>query len=266
MSIPSHILDQLNSQADLVSIIGRHTTLKRSSNEFKGCCPFHGEKTPSFYVNPQKNIYHCFGCGVAGNAISFLRDYENLTFLEAVKELSRQTGIEIPKEDTKAVKYQRGPMPSAAAAPSTPSKAVNSKAVNSNSSVNSNSNSNAVEGSQQTNPALTPSLQSHSTVNRSQSVSTSFDDWQSSADIAPPQYDDSNDIYPDDFAPIIGNDIGNNNGSGGHSIAHAPTQEGNLYELLEQIQTFYQQSLTHNAAAKHYFLSRGLSDCGWQDG
>lgn len=54
MSIPNHILEQLNSQADLISIIGRHTTLKRAGSEFKGCCPFHGEKSPSFYVNPQK--------------------------------------------------------------------------------------------------------------------------------------------------------------------------------------------------------------------
>lgn len=265
MSIPSHILDQLNSQADLVSIIGRHTTLKRSSNEYKGCCPFHGEKTPSFYVNPQKNIYHCFGCGIAGNAISFLRDYENLTFLEAVKELSRQTGIEIPKEDTQAVKYQRAPMPSAPAAP--PS--IPSQSVNSNSSVDSNSK--APERAEQNSHAPTPNFENYSTDASSQSVSpsfdASFDDWQSYADIAPPQFDDSNDIHPDDFAPIISNDIAHSNDMGGHSIrhaSHAPTQEGNLYELLEQIQIFYQQSLTHNAAAKHYFLSRGLSDATLQ--
>ena len=101
MSIPNHILEQLNSQADLISMIGRHTTLKRAGSEFKGCCPFHGEKSPSFYVNPQKNIYHCFGCSVGGNAISFLRDYENLTFMEAVDELSKQTGIEVPKDEQK---------------------------------------------------------------------------------------------------------------------------------------------------------------------
>ena len=87
MNIPNHIIDQLNSQADLVGIIGRHTQLKKAGNEFKGCCPFHGEKTPSFYVNPSKNLYHCFGCGVSGNAISFLKDYENLTFIESVHEL-----------------------------------------------------------------------------------------------------------------------------------------------------------------------------------
>ena len=107
MSIPNHILEQLNSQADLISMIGRHTTLKRAGSEFKGCCPFHGEKSPSFYVNPQKNIYHCFGCSVGGNAISFLRDYENLTFMEAVDELSKQTGIEVPKDEQKNVSYQR---------------------------------------------------------------------------------------------------------------------------------------------------------------
>ena len=107
MSIPNHILEQLSSQADLISIIGRHTTLKRAGREYRGCCPFHGEKSPSFYVNPQKNIYHCFGCNVGGNAISFLRDYENLTFMEAVKELSKQTGIEIPEEDRQNVSYRR---------------------------------------------------------------------------------------------------------------------------------------------------------------
>ena len=110
MSIPNHILEQLNSQADLISIIGRHTTLKRAGSEYKGCCPFHGEKSPSFYVNPQKNIYHCFGCSVGGNAISFLRDYENLTFIEAVNELSKQTGIEVPKEEQQNVSYQRAPI------------------------------------------------------------------------------------------------------------------------------------------------------------
>ena len=128
MSIPNHILEQLNSQADLISIIGRHTTLKRAGNEYKGCCPFHGEKSPSFYVNPQKNIYHCFGCGVGGNAISFLRDYESLTFIEAVKELSKQTGIEVPQEEQQNVSYQRStpkpiappPVPNQAVAPSNP--------------------------------------------------------------------------------------------------------------------------------------------------
>lgn len=243
MSIPSHILDQLNSQADLVSIIGRHTTLKRSSNEYKGCCPFHGEKTPSFYVNPQKNIYHCFGCGVGGNAISFLRDYENMTFLEAVKELSRQTGIEVPKEDTQAVKYQRAPLPNSAPSSSQPA----SEAFTGNS---------ANPASALTAPAV-PTLATNSgsgeadsaipdSLHNADIAAPSYDDWQGYADIAPPDdYDDDpSDFYAADL-PI--------------STSTRP-QEGNLYELLDQIQQFYQRSLSHNAAAKHYFLSRGLSD------
>lgn len=99
MHIPSHILEQINAQADLVAIIRKHTVLKPAGKEFKGCCPFHGEKTPSFFVNPQNNLYYCFGCGVKGNAISFLVDFERLTFTEAVKELAQKTGIDLPKDD-----------------------------------------------------------------------------------------------------------------------------------------------------------------------
>lgn len=107
MRIPDYIIARINAEADLVSIIKRHTTLKPAGKEFKGCCPFHGEKTPSFYVNPASNLYYCFGCGAKGNAISFLVDYERLSFVEAIKELSEQTGIELPKEDTQKISYQK---------------------------------------------------------------------------------------------------------------------------------------------------------------
>lgn len=107
MKIPEHTINELNAQADLVSIIKKHTNLKPAGREFKGCCPFHGEKTPSFFVNPQNNLYHCFGCGAKGNAISFLVDYERLSFMEAIKELATQTGIALPKEDTTKYTYQR---------------------------------------------------------------------------------------------------------------------------------------------------------------
>ena len=70
------IIDQIIANADIVKIIGKHVELKRSGAEFKGCCPFHGEKTPSFFVNPQKGLYNCFGCGAAGNALTFLKEYE----------------------------------------------------------------------------------------------------------------------------------------------------------------------------------------------
>lgn len=98
MSNNNHVIEQIISQADIVKIVGKHTELKRSGNEFKGCCPFHGEKTASFYVNPQKGLYKCFGCGVGGNALTFLKEYEHMTAGEALQELSRQTGIELPKE------------------------------------------------------------------------------------------------------------------------------------------------------------------------
>lgn len=107
MKISDTTLEQLNEQADLVAIIRRHTTLKPAGKEFKGCCPFHGEKTPSFYVNPQTNLYYCFGCHAKGNAISFLVDYEKLSFMEAVKQLAQSTGIELPKENTERISYQR---------------------------------------------------------------------------------------------------------------------------------------------------------------
>lgn len=119
MKIPRHTLDAINAQADLVGIIGKHTKLKPANGKFKGCCPFHSEKTPSFTVDPQKNLYHCFGCGVGGNAFSFLVDYEKMTFMEAVKSLAQSTGIELPKEEEKKQYiYQRSPKQPHQTAPS----------------------------------------------------------------------------------------------------------------------------------------------------
>lgn len=103
------IIEQIINTADIVKIIGKHVELKRAGGEFKGCCPFHGEKTPSFFVNPQKGFYNCFGCGVKGNALTFLKEFENMTAGEALQELSRQTGIELPKEDQKQFTYQKKP-------------------------------------------------------------------------------------------------------------------------------------------------------------
>lgn len=113
MTIPDSTLERLNSQADLVSIIKKHTSLKPAGHEFKGCCPFHGEKTPSFHINPQTNLYYCFGCGVKGNAITFLREFERMTFMEAVQYLSDQTGIDLPKNDDFAdkIRYKKTPPP-----------------------------------------------------------------------------------------------------------------------------------------------------------
>ena len=95
----NEIIAEIVAKADIVKIIGKHVELKRSGNDFKGCCPFHGEKTPSFFISPKKGLYNCFGCGVSGNALTFLKDYEGMTAGEALKALSRQTGIRLPNQD-----------------------------------------------------------------------------------------------------------------------------------------------------------------------
>ena len=95
--IPQEFLDQLLSRVDLVEVINARTPLRRAGHDFMACCPFHAEKTPSFSVSPRKQFYHCFGCGAHGNAIGFLMAYERLEFLDAVEELARLAGLEIPK-------------------------------------------------------------------------------------------------------------------------------------------------------------------------
>ena len=97
--IPQEFLDQLLGRVDLVEIVNSRVPLRRAGHEFMACCPFHAEKTPSFSVSPRKQFYHCFGCGAHGNAIGFLMAYERLEFLDAVEELARQAGLELPKTD-----------------------------------------------------------------------------------------------------------------------------------------------------------------------
>lgn len=95
--IPQEFLDQVLSRVDLVEVINTRTPLRRAGHDFMACCPFHAEKTPSFSVSPRKQFYHCFGCGAHGNAIGFLMAYERLEFLDAVEELARLAGLEMPK-------------------------------------------------------------------------------------------------------------------------------------------------------------------------
>ena len=81
-----------------MEIIGLRVPLKKAGREFKACCPFHGEKTPSFTISPDKQFYHCFGCGVHGTALGFLMAYELLSFPEAIEELAERLGLEVPHE------------------------------------------------------------------------------------------------------------------------------------------------------------------------
>ena len=96
--IPQHFIDELIARADIVEIIGARVQLKKAGREYKACCPFHDEKTPSFWVSPDKQFYHCFGCGKHGTVLGFLMDHDHMAFPEAVEELATRLGVEVPHE------------------------------------------------------------------------------------------------------------------------------------------------------------------------
>ena len=98
--IPKSFIDELVARADIVEVVGARVTLKRAGSNYKGLCPFHGEKTPSFTVSPAKGFYHCFGCSAHGTAIGFLMAHDNLEFPEAVEALAEMMGLEVPRETT----------------------------------------------------------------------------------------------------------------------------------------------------------------------
>jgi DNA primase len=96
--IPDEIIEKIQESTDIVEIISSHFPLKRAGRNFKALCPFHQEKTPSFIVSPDKQIFHCFGCNAGGNVFSFLMKYEQIDFLEAVQMLAKRAGIELPSK------------------------------------------------------------------------------------------------------------------------------------------------------------------------
>ena len=98
--IPASFIDELMGRTDIVEVINARVPLKKAGREYKACCPFHGEKTPSFTVSPNKQFYHCFGCGAHGTALGFLMDFEHLSFPEAVEELASLAGLEVPREQS----------------------------------------------------------------------------------------------------------------------------------------------------------------------
>ncbi|MEY2801008.1 MAG: putative primase protein DnaG, partial [Pseudomonadota bacterium] len=99
MAIPDSFLQELLARADVVEIVGRYVQLKKTGANFSGLCPFHSEKSPSFTVSPTKQFYHCFGCGKHGNAIGFLMEHAGMGFVEAVKDLAGQFGMQVPEDD-----------------------------------------------------------------------------------------------------------------------------------------------------------------------
>ena len=96
--IPESFIESLLERVDIGDVVGQRVPLKPAGHEFKACCPFHDEKTPSFYVSPQKQFYHCFGCGAHGTAIGFVMAYDGLEFPAAIEELAGQIGMEVPRE------------------------------------------------------------------------------------------------------------------------------------------------------------------------
>jgi DNA primase len=96
--IPQPFIDEIVARSDIVEVIGARVPLKKAGREYKACCPFHNEKSPSFWVSPDKQFYHCFGCGAHGTVVGFLMQYEKLGFIDAVADLAQRAGLELPRE------------------------------------------------------------------------------------------------------------------------------------------------------------------------
>lgn len=110
MSLSPQFLDELRARVPVSEVAAKRLKLTRAGREFKGCCPFHGEKTPSFYINDQKGFFHCFGCGAHGDVLSFIMRHDNLAFMEAVELLAGEAGLDVPKptrEEAEKVERQK---------------------------------------------------------------------------------------------------------------------------------------------------------------
>lgn len=104
MSIPRAVIEQILDRTDLVELINSHVPLKKAGKSYTACCPFHQEKSPSFHVTRETGKYHCFGCHVGGNAISFLMEYERRDFMDVLKDLAQRARIELPERDPQAMR------------------------------------------------------------------------------------------------------------------------------------------------------------------
>lgn len=105
--IPAGFIQELLARADIVEVVGRHVALKKAGINHKGLCPFHGEKSPSFIVSPSRQTYHCFGCGVHGDALRFLMEHTGASFVDAVHDLAQQLGMSVPEDDRSPEERER---------------------------------------------------------------------------------------------------------------------------------------------------------------
>lgn len=106
-SISPRFMQELRDRLTLSEVVGRKVKLTRAGREFKACCPFHGEKSPSFYINDDKQFYHCFGCGAHGDAVGFVMQHDNLSFIEAVEVLAAQAGLQVPQQSAQEVEASK---------------------------------------------------------------------------------------------------------------------------------------------------------------
>ena len=107
MAFPQSFIDELLARNPIEEVVGRHVTLRRSGANMFGLCPFHGEKTASFSVAPDKGIYYCFGCHKGGGAINFVMEMEGLTYPDAVRALASRSGMEVPEDDQYQSRYRQ---------------------------------------------------------------------------------------------------------------------------------------------------------------
>ncbi|MDH0864638.1 DNA primase [Mitsuaria sp. GD03876] len=105
--IPPGFIQDLLARVDIVDVVGRHVDLKKAGINHKGLCPFHGEKTPSFTVSPSRQTFHCFGCGQHGNAVGFLMEHLGIGFIDAVRDLAQQAGMQVPEDDRSPQERER---------------------------------------------------------------------------------------------------------------------------------------------------------------
>ncbi|MFD1439184.1 DNA primase [Acinetobacter terrae] len=215
MAIPQHTIDQILDRTDIVDLIGQRVKLKKTGRTYSGCCPFHQEKSPSFHVYRDKQYFHCFGCQANGNAIRFLMDIDGRNFVDVMKDLSSQTGIELPKDnqDSTKLKYKRE-----AAKPQPVAKKIKPNTQNAAANLQQNSN------------APSPITMDHDPFAEFQMQEGAF------------YGNDPFTAFDQATAPF--EDI---------------PQDGNLYDLLENIALYYEQQLPHSQTAQQYFKQRGLS-------
>lgn len=215
MAIPQHTIDQILDRTDIVDLIGQRVKLKKTGRTYSGCCPFHQEKSPSFHVYRDKQYFHCFGCQANGNAIRFLMDIDGRNFVDVMKDLSSQTGIELPKDnqDSTKLKYKRE-----AAKPQPVAKKIEPNTQN------------AAANLQQNSHAPSPVTMDHDPFAEFQMQEGAF------------YGNDPFTAFDQATAPF--EDI---------------PQDGNLYDLLENIALYYEQQLPHSQTAQQYFKQRGLS-------